>query len=258
MPSTETLNFFQPGLALLMAGIFVLAGLVKGVVGLGLPTIAMALLALNMAPAEAAALLIIPSLITNLWQLRPWRSLGPMLKRLAPMQAGVCAGTLAGAWFWGAPAGAWAEICLGMTLMAYAAWGLTGAQLQLPAAGERWLAPVVGLVTGMVTAATGVFMLPAVPYLQALRLPRDALIQAMGISFTVSTLALAAGLSMNMPHPTASLGVSALMLLPALAGMALGQRLRRNLSADLFRRCFMSSLLLLGLHILIRGGLAQL
>ena len=55
------------------AGVFAVAGVVKGVVGLGLPTVAMALLALWMAPAQAAALLIVPSLLTNLWQMRPWR-----------------------------------------------------------------------------------------------------------------------------------------------------------------------------------------
>ena len=48
---------------------FCLAGFVKGVLGLGLPTLAMGLLALVMAPAEAAALLVLPSLVTNIWQL---------------------------------------------------------------------------------------------------------------------------------------------------------------------------------------------
>ena len=48
--------------------IFVLAGLTKGVLGLGLPTVAISLLALLMTPAEAAALLLIPSLLTNVWQ----------------------------------------------------------------------------------------------------------------------------------------------------------------------------------------------
>ena len=81
--------------------VFTAAGLVKGVVGLGLPTLSMALLALVMTPAQAAALLILPSLVTNVWQTRPRATLGPLLKRLAGMQAGVVAGTLAGAWWLG-------------------------------------------------------------------------------------------------------------------------------------------------------------
>lgn len=248
----EILSSSTPGTALLVTLVFLLAGVVKGVVGLGLPTIAMALLALLMAPAQAAALLIVPSLVTNLWQLRPLATLAPLLRRLAPMQLGVCAGTWLGAWALGAPAGDWATAGLGLALMAYAAWGLAGAQLSIGPAAQRWLGPVIGAATGLVTAATGVFVIPAVPYLQALGLQRDALVQAMGISFTVSTLALAGGLYANGQFSSAVLGGSALLLLPALAGMAAGQHLRRSLSAQRFRQVFLVSLMLLGIHMLAK------
>ena len=85
----------------------------------------------------------------------------------------------------------------------------------MPAGAERVLGPLVGAVTGLVTAATGVFVIPAVPYLQALGLSRDVLVQAIGLSFTVSTVALAAGLMLNGQYSTAALSGSALMLLPA-------------------------------------------
>jgi uncharacterized membrane protein YfcA len=241
----------------LAAAVFVLAGVVKGVVGLGLPTIAMALLASLMAPAQAAALLVVPSLLTNLAQIRPahgrpWSTLAPLLRRLATMQAGVCLGTLAGAWLLGAPAGAWAMASLGVALIAYAAWGLAGAQLSVRPGTERWLGPLTGAATGLVTAATGVFVVPAVPYLQALGLSRDALVQAMGISFTTSTLALALGLYANAGGAGLDVGASVLMLVPALAGMAAGQALRQRLSPVLFRRCFLACLVVLGTHMVVR------
>ena len=50
------------------AGAFALAGFVKGVIGLGLPTVSIGLLGLLMTPAEAAAILVVPSLVTNIWQ----------------------------------------------------------------------------------------------------------------------------------------------------------------------------------------------
>ncbi|RUZ51274.1 sulfite exporter TauE/SafE family protein, partial [Mesorhizobium sp. M7A.F.Ca.CA.004.05.2.1] len=52
-----------------IGAVFLAAGFVKGVVGMGLPTVAMGLLAVTMPPAQAAALLLSPSLVTNLWQL---------------------------------------------------------------------------------------------------------------------------------------------------------------------------------------------
>ena len=118
----------------------------------------------------------------------------------------------------------------------------------MPAAHERWLGPLVGVATGLVTAVTGVFVVPAVPYLQALGFQRDALIQAMGISFTTSTVVLAIGLAGNGSYPASAVGGSVAMLLPALAGMVLGTWLRQRLSVAVFRRCFLAGLALLGFY----------
>ncbi len=243
------------GGVLAIAAVFLLAGIVKGAVGLGLPTVSMALLALIMAPVQAAALLIVPSLATNLWQTRPWSTLLALLKRLGGMQVGAFLGTLAGAWFLGAPAGAWAMVSLGLALLTYAAWGLFGS---LPTIGPRtqtWLGPVVGAITGIITAATGVFVVPAVPYLQSLGLARDDLVQAMGISFSVSTVSLALGLWLNGEYSVAAAGGSLAMLVPAIAGMYLGQLLRKALSPQAFRKCFLGSLLLLGIHLILKEWL---
>ena len=237
---TDPLWFFS-------VAVFLAAGVVKGVVGLGLPTLAMALLALRMPPAQAAALLILPSLVTNVWQMRPWRTLPALLRPLGPMQLGVAMGTLAGAAWLGAPSGAWAEAALGVALIAYGAWGLWGAQLpRVSASAQRVAGPLVGALTGLVTAATGVFVVPAVPYLQALGLARDDLVQAMGLSFTVSTVALALGLALNRQYPATAAAGSALLVLPALIGMQAGQWLRQRLSPARFKLCFMGALVLLG------------
>ena len=133
MTTYDLLPGATPALFAATLSIFILAGVVKGVVGLGLPTISMALLALLMAPAQAAALLIVPSLITNLWQARPWPSLPAVLRRVAGMQAGICVGTIGAALWLGAPSGRWAGVCLGLALVAYAAWGLFGSPPSVPA-----------------------------------------------------------------------------------------------------------------------------
>lgn len=247
---TDSFPFY---VALATTAVFLIAGAVKGIVGLGLPTVAMALLALVMTPAQAAAQLVVPSLITNLLQLRPWSTLGPMLRRLGGMQVGICAGSLLGSWWLGAPMGHGAAVALGVVLILYAVWGLLGVRPTLSQATEKWLGPVVGATTGVVTAATGVFVVPAVPYLQALGLEKDELVQAMGISFTVSTLALGLGLAMQGVFSSATAASSLAMLVPAVAGMAFGQWLRGLLSPVMFRTCFFVSLMLLGTHMIIRG-----
>lgn len=251
LESLFSLSHFPSWFALAV-GVFVLAGVVKGVVGMGLPTVAMGLLALRMPPAEAAALLVMPSLFTNLWQMRPWGLLGPALRRVGTMMVGICLGTGVGAVLLGAPAGAWAGVALGAALMVYATWGLAGAQWSVPARHERWLSPVVGAVTGFITSATGVFVIPAVPYLQALNLQRDELIQTMGLAFTMSTITLGLGLAWNGGYHMGDVGWSALLLIPAVVGMQLGTWLRSRLSPLWFKRCLMVSLLLLGASMVAR------
>ncbi|WBS04059.1 sulfite exporter TauE/SafE family protein [Pseudoduganella sp. SL102] len=226
--------------------VFVLAGMVKGVTGMGLPTVAMALLGLVMPPLQAAAILVVPSLLTNVWQMLERRGLYAQWLRLRPMLAGVCAGTLVGGAFLAKGDG---RAVLGAALLLYALLGLSSWRWQVRAAQEPWLGPLVGAATGVLTAVTGVFVLPAVPYLQALGLEKEELVQAMGLSFTVSTLALAVMLAGHGAWQPAEAGISFLAQLPALVGLALGTRLRARLEPQVFRRCFFITLLLLGGHL---------
>ena len=239
--------------ALLVAGTFLFAGLVKGVVGLGLPTVAMGLLGLAMPPVEAAALLLVPSLVTNVWQLLAGPRFGGLLRRLWPMMLGVVAGTLAGSGIIAGAAADAATAFLGAALALYGAIGLLKSRLRVPPAAEPWASPLVGAATGLVTGATGVFVIPAVPYLGSLGLERDDLVQALGLSFTVSTLALAAGLALHGALPLAASAASVLAVLPALAGMWFGGWLRARVRPETFRVCFFVGLLALGGELLWRG-----
>jgi uncharacterized protein len=236
---------------------FVLAGFVKGVIGLGLPTVGMGLLAIVMSPAQAASLLVVPSFATNIWQAVGARSV-PLLRRTWLMLLGSCAGT----WslgFWAGPAllgaenGARASIGLGIVLALYGALGLSALQFSVPTRLEPWLSPLIGLITGLVTAATGVYMIPSTPYLQAIGLEKDDLVLAMGLSFTVSTVALAAVLVANGALQTSVAAASLLALLPALIGMWLGQWVRARVSPRVFRICFFAGSLILGAHLALRA-----
>lgn len=231
---------------------FLLAGTVKGVTGMGLPTVVMALLGALISPLAAAGLLILPSIVTNLWQIAAGPALGPLLRRLWPMLLALCLGTLPGAALLAGGETGVSTTALGLALVLYAGYTLLARQLAVPPRREALLSPLVGLLTGGVTGATGVFVIPSVPYLQALGLPRDALVQALGLSFTTSTLALAAALGAHGALGAGVLGLSLLAILPALAGMWLGQRLRQRISPALFRRVFLASLLLLGAEMALR------
>ncbi|MDH4987724.1 sulfite exporter TauE/SafE family protein [Aminobacter anthyllidis] len=235
-------------LFLIIGAVFVLAGLVKGVVGLGLPTVAMGLLGLVMLPAEAAALLLLPSFVTNIWQLLVGPDITTLVRRLWPMMLAVFAATLASTGLITSRYTGMVTSGLGLVLLVYAALGLLKLRMSVPSAAEPWAGPVVGALTGIMTGATGVFVIPAVPYLGGLGLGRDDLVQALGLSFTVSTVALGIGLWSNDAIPLQSIGMSALAIVPALAGMWLGGWLRSRVEPESFRRWFFAGLALLGAH----------
>lgn len=243
------------GNTLLIALVFAAAGFVKGVIGLGLPTVAMGLLAIVLPPVEAAAILVLPSFLTNIWQTVAGPALAALLRRLWPMLLGVCVGT------WGAadlmtamPLGLGMAL-LGIALALYALAGIAAWRWSVRPRQERPLAPVIGGLTGVITAATGVFVIPAVPFLQAIGLEKDELVQALGLSFTVSTLALAVNLLTASALSASLAGPAILASLAAVAGMAAGQGLRKRLSPERFRRWFFFGLLLLAAYLLARAGL---
>lgn len=236
--------------------IFVVAGLVKGGIGMGLPTVGLALLGLFMPPAHAAALMVVPSLVTNVWQaatggafVRLSIRMGTLLVCLA---VGVWSVRLAGA---GLAEQTHAVAGLGIALALYGAYGLFGKVLRVAAKAERWLSPTIGFLTGAATGATGVFVIPSVPYLQGLGLSKDELVQGLGIVFTVSTLALAASLLQGGQLDLRASGVSAALIVPALVGMTVGQCVRSRVSAATFKRFFFIGTLLLGLHLASRAFL---
>ncbi|MET4578541.1 sulfite exporter TauE/SafE family protein [Ottowia thiooxydans] len=228
---------------------FLAAGLVKGVTGMGLPTVAMGLLGTGMPPATAAAMLVMPSFVTNVWQLFAGPSTGRLVRRLWPMMLCIVLGTVAGAALlvWVDPN--LSRTTLGLLLIAYAAYALVSPDLAVPPRLESWLSPIIGLVTGVITGATGVFAMPAVPFLQALRLDKDELVQALGLSFTVSTVALALGLMAHGAFKLDQWGLSALAIIPSLAGMWLGQKVRARISPKRFKQFFLLFLILLGIEL---------
>jgi uncharacterized protein len=242
----------EPATLVFAALVFVAAGFVKGVIGLGLPTVAVGFLSLLLPPAGAASLMLVPSLITNIWQIVAGPNLWSLTRRLALLLVGIAVGTWAGSGvLTGARAGQ-AAVALGVVLVIYAVVGLSKVRLAVPQAVEPWLSAPVGLVTGIVSAATGIFVMPSVPYLQALGFEKDDLVQALGITFLAATVALAAGLASTGAFRLDVAGASLAMLVPALLGMWLGQIVRARISAERFRFWFLVGLIGLGLHLALK------
>lgn len=238
-----------------VSAVFALAGVVKGVIGLGLPTISMGLLAAAMSPVEAAAILLLPSFVTNVWQMIAGPALGTVLRRLWPMMLAVSVATWAGLGLMTGASARFGTMLLGGALVLYAVTGIAAWRPSAPKKWEPILSPLVGAVTGLITAVTGVFVIPAVPYLRALGLDKEELVQALGLSFTVSTLALAVNIGIEGGLQVSMARETFVALVLACTGMWIGQAIRLRLSPTAFRRWFFAGLLLLGLYLVARSAI---
>jgi len=231
---------------------FLLAGAIKGVVGLGLPSVSLGILTVFFGLQPAMALMLVPSIVTNIWQACVGGRLIELLRRFRLFLLSAAVGILLGVEILaGADADLLARL-LGLLLAAYAVLGLTTPKLSLPSSCEGWAGPVAGAVNGVLTGLTGSCAVPGVPYLQARGLGRDALVQMMGILFTVSTLALGIALGGKRLLALEELSLSAAAVIPAAFGMVIGQKIRGLLSEAAFRKTLFRALLLLGLYIMFR------
>ena len=233
--------------------VFFVAGTIKGLIGFGLPTVSIAILAAFLGLIEAMTLMLLPSLITNLFQGLVGKYLIRLIRRYWSMFIFGAVFTWLSSSLLSTGHAATFAVILGVVLTLYGISSLYSLQLPSPGSRERWISPLVGMVSGGITGITGVFLVPAVGYLQALRMERDELIQAIGLWVTIATLSLAFSLK---DHDLFSneLGLLSLTaVFPALLGMWVGRILRPRLSESAFRHLFFAALMLLGVYISVSG-----
>ena len=234
---------------LLIAATFLLAGFIKGTLGLGLPTVAMGLLAVTMPPGQAIAIVIVPEIVTNIWQTFVGGYFRDILRRLWPMMVG----TVIGIWLNGGlltgPYAAFGTVVLGVLLVVYAIVGLNKFSFKVARHNEKWVGGIVGLVTGVISAATGVQVIPSMPFMQAIGMERNELVQALGVFFTTATVALAFNITAAGLLTAATALPGAVAMAASFAGMFTGQAVRTRMQPEVFRRWFLISMILLGLYI---------
>jgi uncharacterized membrane protein YfcA len=241
----------DPASLAIIAGTLLLAGTVKGVIGLGLPTVTLGLLTAVFDLTTAMVLMVMPSLVTNLWQSIVGGNGLLLVRRIWPFLL-LATVTI---WFGAAALSrfdlAALSALLGLLLITYAAISLTGVKIFIAPRFERWAGPLFGTINGLLTGMTGSFVVPGVMYLQSIGLPRDQLVQAMGMLFSVSTLALGIALQRGGLFSPELGWISLGAVIPAISGMVVGQRIRQRLSEARFRLVFFCSILVLGAYIVL-------
>lgn len=245
---------WSPETLVILAVVFFIGGLVKGVIGTGLPTVVVALLAAFFDVRTAILLLMAPAIATNAWQAFSGGAFVRLVVRLAPFLAAIFCGVLLGLYVLSNAGDRFLIGMLGAILCLYAVASLLNFRLPKPGPLEVQASAVTGLVNGTITGMTGTFVMPAVIYLQVLGFDRRELMQAMGITFlfSIAVLTLLIGIQAKLSPEYGVLSV--LAVLPALAGQRAGQAIRDRLPEETFRRIFLVGLCGLGAYLLARAA----
>ncbi len=239
-------------LIIIMAA-YLAAGLVKGATGLGFSTTCLPLLALAIGLKDALPLVIIPSFSSNVVIMRAAGHFRETLRRFWPLYVALVPGLAAGLWALSVVDGAQAAAVLGAVLMLYAIYALAMKPKPMRAHLERPLAPLTGLLTGFVNGLTGSQVMPLLPYVFALQLDPNRLVQAINISFTSSSVVMAIGLLHLNLFDSGDLAISVAGIVPAIGGAAIGNQLRKRLMPEVFRKLVLVVLLSLGAVLIWRA-----
>ena len=232
----------------------VLGGAVKGMVGIGLPAVALALMSQFLEPSLSLPLLCFPILATNLWQaVHAGRVLEP-LRRVWPMILFL----LVTLW-WSARLAAEfdAEVLyglIGVSMMVFTTTSLFTPHLVISERTGRLLGPVAGTLGGFLGGISTIWGPPMMMYFVLLRLDKEAFIRATGLVWFVASIPLVFGYIQNGFLNATTAWLSALATLPAFGGVWLGLLLRRRVNQEVFRKVLLVAIFLLG-HNLLRRAL---
>ena len=239
----------------LAVGFALLAGLIKGMTGFAMPMILVSSLASFLSPELALAGLILPTLVTNLWQAfrqgiaaalgsvrAHWRFLGIALVSIA-VSSQLVTQVSTGLMF----------TILGLTITGFTLTMLAGWKPRIRSENRRAAEVGVGFVAGTLGGFSGTWGPPTVMYLTALDTPKTEHVRVQGIVYASGAVVLTLAHLKSGVLAGDGAALSVLLLPPALIGMALGMMVQDRLDQQKFRMVVLVVLALAGLNLIRRG-----
>ena len=242
----------SPDTILVISLAVLLSGLVKGVVGGGLPAVAVPIMANVIAPAVAAAVTLMPVIVTNFWLLLQGGRFKEVLHRYWTFLLPLAIGSLIGAQILVTVPPATMALVIGGFVMILSPLPFIPKSWAIPEQTQKWLNPIAAGIMGIVGGAT-VMLAPVIVYFVALRIDKDLFAASMGAVALSSMAPLFLSLALNKFIGPDELMISIAVLIPALIGMRAGTWLRDHISQSGFQRVLFAALLGIGLNLVFKS-----
>lgn len=237
-------------LILIVPLIFLLAGMVKGAIGIGLPTTIIALTSLFVDPRIAVAIGLTAMILSNIWQVHREGGWIEPLRRFWPF-AVVNGVVLFIASQFAAEADADAILAFtGVAVAIFSASSLIGEPPAMPKRWERSAQVVSGALAGGMGGMTGIWSPPLLVLLLSLRLEKSVFVNTIGVLLCLGAIPLQVGYVAAGLMTWELFGLSFLLCIPVFAGFALGEKVRRKMDAKRFQKLVLVFFLIMGLNMI--------
>ncbi len=239
---------------LVIAGAFLAAGTVKGVMGVGLPLVSVPVIAAVTDPATAITLMVVPNLFSTGWQAIQAGQQGTVLRRFWPQMIALVAGTLIGAQFLVILDPHLIARFLGVLVLFFVAIQVMPLRPTVSPRAERRIGFPALFSAGLVGGASSFFGPVVILYLVALNLAKDLFVSAVALFFFVAAIPLFASLAVNGLLDWDRVLTSAVVgAVPVYLGLRLGRRLRDHIPQAVFRGVLLAILTVIGIGLILRS-----
>lgn len=233
--------------------IYLMGGVVKGVLGFGLPIMTMALLPFVVSIEQAIVLSAIVQPATNVFQLFSAGGLKRAVELATPVLLTLLPGIILGAWLLSMLDGGLVLVVVGMTISVYALYDLAGLAVRIPDATRFPAGLGFGFVAGIFGALTSVNGWAFIIYLLGCGASRNEFRSAIALLFLVSGFLISSSFY-AVGLLTQSLFLCGLLaLVPSFSGMWLGGLLGKRIPAETFRQIVLVALVGVGFVLAYRG-----
>ena len=240
-------------LLIVAAAAFLFAGTVKGLVGLGLPTTIIGILAQFTDPRQAIALLLLPILVSNTWQIYRGDMATKTFKKLWPFCLVMCVLIFITSQFAAIISTQVLTISVGVVIVLFVLTNVFLKPLTIPDDHDKVYQIGFGAAAGIMGGLTSLWAPPIVMYLLSKRVSKDEFVASVGILLMSGCIPLLGGyITAGLTTPTLLL-YSLLMVIPTLAGFAIGEWARSFLEAEQFRKILLGVFFLLGANLIVNA-----
>lgn len=243
----------NPETFMLIAVIFVLAGTIKGALGIGLPTIAISMMSQIIDARLAITMTIIPMFASNLWQVYRSGNIIKTIRKYWIFSCALAAAILFTSIFSKSVSSNIILIVLGCVIITYAILGLLKWAPKIAQQHDGKAQAGFGITAGLLGGFTAIWAPPLIIYLTSRQTPKEEFIRATGLLITVGSTPLILGYTQNGLLTSELALSSSLMVVPALLGFLIGEYLRKYIAAEKFSAIILALFALMGANLIYRG-----